>query len=91
MSWGDFKNRIEQAAEMTIGKESKTRRNDWWDSECSKAILLRNEARKKILQIRTRVHFTEYQEMRKCTNRVCQKKKKEWVNRPVGQIEENFR
>ncbi|PSN53384.1 hypothetical protein C0J52_03797 [Blattella germanica] len=89
--WNKLKNAITEAAEQTIQKQGKTKKNEWWDNDCKKIINGKNEARKKFLQTKTRASQEQYKSKRKEANKICREKKKEWINKKLLTLEENFR
>jgi len=63
-------------------------RNEWWDEECRQIITQKNEARRKYLQIKTRASREAYEARRTEANRVCRRKKQEWINNKIKHIED---
>jgi hypothetical protein len=63
-------------------------RNEWWDEECRQIITQNNEARRKYLQIKTRASREAYEARRTEANRVCRRKKQEWINNKIKHIKE---
>lgn len=63
--WNILKTIVSEAADDTLGKKEQGKRVEWFDEECLTAIRERNEARKKMLQRRTRLTTEEYREKRK--------------------------
>jgi len=55
--WEQIKIAIVDAAREVIQTQSKSQRNEWWDEECRKIIQEKNEARKKWLQLKTRISW----------------------------------
>jgi len=51
----------------------------------------KNEARKKLLQLKTRTSWNTYINKRKQANKICTQKKKKWLSNKIIQIEENYR
>jgi len=51
----------------------------------------KNEARKKWLQLKTRISWNTYINKRKQANKICTQKKKKWLSNKIIQIEENHR
>jgi hypothetical protein len=89
--WEQIKSAIIEAANEVIQTQSKKERNEWWDEDCQLAIPKKNEARRKWLQHRTRASNEWYHKKRNEANRMCATKKKEWINKTIGQIEENHK
>ena len=85
--WQQIKDSVLNAATEVIQYENKTPRNEWWDDECRKAMEEKNLARMKCINRRTRINQNNYMQKRKSANGIC-KKKKEWLNDKIKQIEE---
>jgi len=49
----------------------------------------KNEARKKWLQLKTRISWTTYINKIKRANKICTQKKKKWLSNKIIQMEEN--
>jgi hypothetical protein len=62
--------------------------NEWWDDECRKVIEEKNSTRMKCINRRTRINQNNYKQKQKIANCVCKRKKKEWLNDKIKQIEE---
>jgi len=62
--------------------------NHWWDDECRRAIQEKNEARGKGPIRKTRINLDTYQQKRTKANRICRRKKKEWIERKIKEINE---
>jgi signal recognition particle subunit SEC65 len=76
--WQNLKQVIlEAAGEFKLPKDAKNA-NHWWDDECERAIQEKNEARGKCLR-KTRTNLEIYQQTRTNANRICRRKKKEWI------------
>jgi hypothetical protein len=78
---------LEAASEFKLSKDSKNT-NHWWDDECKRVIQGKNEARKKCLIRRTRANLDNYQQKRTKANRICRRKKKEWLDNKIKEINE---
>jgi hypothetical protein len=61
--------------------------NEWWDEECKKIIQDKDEARKKWLQMKTRISWNAYINKRKQANKICKQKKNKWLSSKITQIE----
>jgi hypothetical protein len=48
-TWKHLKQRVITAAILTLGFETKPRRNKWYDEECEEAISVRNQASNKYI------------------------------------------
>ena len=89
--WEQIKTAIVDAAREVIQTQGKSPRNEWWDEECRKIIQKKNEARKNLLQLKTRTSWNTYINKRKQANKICTQKKKKWLSNKIIQIEENHR
>ena len=78
---------------MTEFKANKDARNanHWWDDECKRAIQKKNKARRKCLIRKARTNLDIYQQKRIKANRTCRRKKKEWIERKIKEINETNR
>jgi hypothetical protein len=86
--WEQIKTAIVDAARDVIQTQSKPPRNEWWDEECKKIIQDKNKARKKWLQMKTRISWNSYIKIRKQANKICIQKKKKCLSSKITQIEE---
>jgi len=87
--WVQIEIAIVDAAREVIQTQGKSPRNAWRDEECRKIIQEKNEARKKWLQVKTRISWNTYTNKRKQANKICTQKKKKWLSNKINQIEEN--
>ena len=67
---------IKEAAEDIIGRETKHKRNEWFDEDCQEIIRDKNTARLKMVQKETRGNYETYKEIRNKATKLCRKKKK---------------
>ena len=89
--WQNLKQMILEAAkEFKLSKDAKNA-NHWWDDECKRAVQEKNEARGKCLIRKTRANLDIYQQKRIKPNRICRRKKKEWIERKLKEINETNR
>jgi hypothetical protein len=65
--------------------------NHWWDDECKEAIQEKNEPREKYLIRKTRTNLDIYKQKRTQANRICRRKKKEWIEEKIKQLNETNR
>ena len=63
----------------------------WWDGECGRATREKNEARGKCIMRETRTNLNIYQQKRIKANRNCRRKKKEWIERKIIELNETNR
>jgi hypothetical protein len=78
--WERIEKIIKEAADETVSKEGNQGNKEWFDEECAKVVLGKNNARKRMLQTETRINYGRYQELREA-NRICKKQKKERMKR----------
>ena len=89
--WQNLKHVIlEAATEFKLSKDVKNA-NRWWEDECMRAIQEKNEARRKCLIRKTRTNLNIYQQKRIKANRICRRKKKEWIERKIKELNETNR
>ena len=69
---------IRAAKEFKFSKDAKNA-NHWWDDDCKRAVQEKNEARGKCLIRKTRANLDIYKQKRTNANRICGRKKKEWI------------
>ena len=81
---------LEAAKEFKSPKDAKNA-NHWWDDECKKAIQEKHEARGKCLIRKTRTNLDIYHQKRTQANRICRRKKKEWIEGKIKQLNETNR
>jgi len=81
---------LEAAKEFKSSKDAKNA-NYWWDDECKSAIQEKNEARGKCLIRKTRTNLDIYHQERTKANRLCRRKKKEWIEGKIKEINETNR
>ena len=84
--WQKLKHAIlEAATEFKLSKDAK-KANHCWDDECKSAIQEKNEARGKCLIRKTRTNLDIYHQKRIKANRICRRKKKEWIERKIKEL-----
>ncbi|KAJ4440779.1 hypothetical protein ANN_10625 [Periplaneta americana] len=66
-------------------------KNDWFDSDCQKALEERHKARKIYLDRPTRNKYNEYQKKRQEANYICRRKERELWNKRIIEMENNFK
>jgi hypothetical protein len=79
-TWKHFKQGVIKAAILTLGFETKPRRNEWCDEDCEEAILVRNQAYNKYISRPTRAKRIEYENKRRIADKICRKKKRAALN-----------
>jgi hypothetical protein len=84
--WQNLKQMILKAgSEFELSKDAKNT-NRWWDDECKGAMQEKNEERRKCLIRRTRANLDNYSQKRTKANRICRRKKKEWLDNKIKEI-----
>ncbi len=91
--WQNLKQVILEAAREFKSSEEVKNANHWWDNECKNVIQEKNEARRKWLRItkKTRTYLDIYHQKRLKANRTCRRKKKEWLEGKIKEINETNR
>lgn len=90
--WKDIKNTILATNETVIpkGKESKQGK-EWFDDECRKMFEEIRKLRQEILTNNDNNILEQYKEKRKQMKMICRRKKREYNERKLKVIEENFK
>ena len=78
---------LEAATEFKLSNDAKNA-NHWWGDECKRAVQEKNEARGKCLIRKTRTNLDIYHQNRTKANRICRRKKKEWLERKIKELNE---
>ena len=86
--WKILKTIVSEAADDARGKKEQEERVEWFDEECLTAIRERNEARKRMLQRRTRLTMEEYREKRKSADKICRYKKRAYERKRIEELDE---
>lgn len=86
--WENIKTVMVEAGEKSIGYTKNNKKEHWFDQECRLLIEKRNEVRERNLQRPTRTSEQEYKAIKKQTNRLLRKKKREDMKNRVKEIEE---
>jgi len=86
--WTQIKEAIIESANEVIQTQATSNTNEWWDESCKLIMSQKNEARKKYLQVKTRVTREIDEAKRMEANRICREKKRSWINNKIRQIEE---
>jgi len=85
--WKSIKEGVVNAAAKTIGYESKKILKTWFDSECEQLIGDKKQARLKWLNKGKPEDRENYKEKRKQANKIFKKKKSEWIEKMMTEIE----
>jgi endonuclease/exonuclease/phosphatase family metal-dependent hydrolase len=85
--WENLKDTITDVARETLGEKRRERNCEWYDEECRAAIRDKNENRQLMLQRDTRSNRARYKESRKVANKLCRKKKREFMKKHIENIE----
>ena len=86
--WKNIKAAILEATKETTQMQPRTTYKEWWDEECRKPIEVKNIARKKCIQRRTRATQGEYKKKRRVATKICRNKKNHWLNNRIRRTEE---
>ncbi len=85
--WQQLNQIIKDVAINTIGFETPTSRNTWFDDECARVTASKNEARIRKLERPTRSTTENYRRLRLEEKRVHQRKKRELQARTLADLE----
>jgi hypothetical protein len=79
---------ITTTADAVLGKAEKMKQNNWFDTECEQVTTTKNEAYRKMQQKNhTRRAVKEYRMARREEKRVHKKKKKDYYESELGELE----
>lgn len=84
--WGRVKTLITETAELKIGERTRFKYKEWFDEECMNAIKAKNDAGKTMIQRETRINYETYREKRGVANKICRRKKKDWLKEQLLEI-----
>lgn len=84
--WANIKLSIVTATENTIGTRRMVK-NEWFDEECVDNSKTKREARIKWIKTEGEREKIDYNEIRKYTTKLYKKKKNEWINNHMNEIE----
>lgn len=87
-TWQKLVDDMSAVAADVIGLAPKRARNDWFDEECRVAITIKNAARAKLLQRRTRANLEAYRSRRSEERRLFRRKQKQKEAEALVEIEE---
>ena len=85
--WNNTKHVIQKTADEVLGHKRRERNEDWFDKDCERALRLKNEARQKMLQRRTRANCNIYEDFRKESKRINTRKKRILLNQKLEEME----
>lgn len=88
--WERIKNSIKGAAEDTLGWAPSQPRNDWFDQDCRSAIEERNQSHREYTERPTRARMEVFKIKRRAADKLCRKKKREYLNRRILQLQQDF-
>ncbi|KAJ4431052.1 hypothetical protein ANN_19645 [Periplaneta americana] len=89
--WNFTKQTIHNTVTEVISTVQNKSRNQWFDNECQETIDERNVLRLKITQKRTRAAEEEYKVARRIAKNTCRKKKKEFEESILYELDDNVR
>ncbi|KAG8234272.1 hypothetical protein J437_LFUL006517 [Ladona fulva] len=76
--WNIIKNVLQETADEFLGVEDREKRQGWFDEECREIIKKRNDARRKMIEKRTRTNVEQFRQKRKEAEKLCRRKKEEF-------------
>ena len=90
--WQNITNAIESAAAETIGKErNNKKKNQWFDQECEQSLQQKAIKRLELLTRPTEENREDYNRVRTQTRRLLRRKKKQYLEARIQQLEEKHR
>lgn len=88
--WEQIKSSVKGAAEEALGWAPRQTRIDWFDQDCRAAIEERNQSHREYIARPTRARMEVFKQKRRTADKLCRKKKREYLNRRILQIQEDF-
>ena len=88
--WDNIGTIINSTAQEVLGTVDQNRRNDWFDGECQELLNVKNAARQRMLQRRTRQNVERYKQALKEQKRVFKIKKRQLEDLEREEMEELF-
>jgi hypothetical protein len=89
--WKIIKKIIKDNAKVVLGFRQNIVRNEWFDEKCKEKLQDKNNARIKMLQVKTRSSVEENKEKRRTANSMCKNKKRKWENEKLLQMRADFK
>lgn len=89
--WRRIKESVVKAAECTIGYKENRRKKHWFDEECEHKLEQKKLTRLQWIKTNLQVDLDIYKEKRREVNKLCKKKKKEWIENTLEEIEREAR
>lgn len=89
--WQNLKRAILETVKEFKSKKFARNANHCWDDECKRAIQGKNETRRKYLIRKTRTNLEICQHKRFKINRTCRRKKEEWIEKKIKEVNETNR
>ncbi|KAG8236282.1 hypothetical protein J437_LFUL016062 [Ladona fulva] len=74
--WNIIKNVLQERADEVLRVKDKAKRQGWFDEEFREIIKKRNEARRKMIERRTRTNIEQFRQKRKEADKLCRRKKR---------------
>ncbi|KAG8228816.1 hypothetical protein J437_LFUL008312 [Ladona fulva] len=86
--WNIIKNVLQETADEVFGVKDREKGQGWFDEECREIIKKRNEARRKVIERRTRTNVEQFRQKRKEADKLCGRKKRVWEEEWYTELEE---
>src|SRR3978361_1936150 len=90
-AWNRMKKGIIQAAEKQIGIKRSSNKRGWYDEECHDMLSEKRKARQKWLNTSEQADRDNYEKVRKECNKRVRKKKRNWMEDEIKEIEKENR
>ncbi|KAG8236522.1 hypothetical protein J437_LFUL015096 [Ladona fulva] len=69
--WNIIKNVLQETADEVLEVKDREKRQGWFDEECREIIKKRNEARRKMIERRTRTNVEQFRQKKKEADKLC--------------------
>lgn len=88
--WSKIQTVVGRAAKCVLGKNESNKGKDWFDEVCVKSLEERNRARVKLYNDNSSQNREQFIQKRKEAKRICRAKKRDFWNKKIEKIENNF-
>lgn len=87
--WNNIKESMLYAADRILQRKEHGWQKEWFDEECQRKIDRKNQARNRWIYSRSLEDLLDYKEKRKDATKCCKKKKEQWIQEFMEEIEIN--
>ncbi|KAL3269070.1 hypothetical protein HHI36_008153 [Cryptolaemus montrouzieri] len=88
--WRQLEQMMKEGADMLLKDDSKADQGGWYDEECRRAVLEREESRMNMMKNNTKENQKLYREKRRKAKSTCRRKKREYIETEMENLENNY-